>query len=28
VHLGNFGQRCERCHTTEAFDDIRFQKRR
>ena len=28
AHLGNFGQRCERCHTTEAFDDIRFRKQR
>jgi hypothetical protein len=25
VHLGSFGQRCERCHTTEAFDKVRFQ---
>ena len=22
VHAGRFGQRCERCHTTKAFDDI------
>ena len=28
VHLGRFGQRCERCHTTEAFDDIRIRNGR
>lgn len=27
VHQGRFSQRCERCHTTEAFDDIHFRGR-
>lgn len=28
VHMGRFGQRCERCHVTDSFEDIQFQRGR